>query len=78
MADHDPSDRAAYVGIGAVASALGVSRESVRNFERRGLLPPAERVEPGTRRIWRVADIEAIRAQVEQQRAKRGDRVPAA
>ncbi len=75
---HDGSGEGGFVSVGAVAQAVGLCPQSIRNLERRGTIPRANRLDPGRRRVWRVADIEAIRVQIEQQRAKRGDRVTVA
>ncbi len=48
------------VSIGNVARLLGVSPSAVVKWERAGRLPTALRVEPGARRVWPRADIEAI------------------
>ncbi len=65
------ADRATeqFLGIGALAQELGVSPSGVRRWEKIGLIPPAAR--GAGRRVYRIGDVEAIRKQVEEQRAAR-------
>ena len=58
-----------FVGVGGVADALGVSSETVRNWERAGVIPTGARTEPGSRRVWPVGDLVEIRARVNERRA---------
>ncbi|MDP9472139.1 MAG: hypothetical protein M3Q71_15975 [Chloroflexota bacterium] len=72
MADNShPNAEVHYIGIGGMAEAIGVSRQAIRNMELAGIVPPADRLDPGRRRIWRVADLEAIRAHVASHRANK-------
>ncbi len=67
----DPRDQggaAQVVSVGGMATALGVCTQSVRNLERRGVLPPASRVSPGRRRIWIAPDLDELRRHVEEVR----------
>ncbi len=68
MIDSDQGGPDSFVGIGHAAAMFGVSRETIRNLERRGLLPPATRILPGDRRIWKIATLEAVRDRVSMQR----------
>ncbi len=80
MADSTHDTGTHYVGVGRVAAALGVCAQTVRNLERRGVVPPAARLEPGGRRVWPAADVETIRTRLEQRitEGQRSGRVPAA
>ncbi|MDP9472654.1 MAG: hypothetical protein M3Q71_18645 [Chloroflexota bacterium] len=69
MIDNDLGEPDSLVGIGHAAAMFGVSRESIRNFEKRGILPPATRILPGDRRVWKVATLEAVRDRVTTQRS---------
>ncbi len=69
MIDSDQGEPNSFVGIGHAAAMFGVSRESIRNFEKRGILPPATRILPGDRRIWKVATLEAVRDRVTTHRS---------
>ncbi len=73
MIDNDLGEPDSLVGIGHAAVMFGVSRESIRNFERRGLLPPATRISPGDRRVWKVAALEAVRDRVTMLRGDRSE-----
>ena len=65
--DHvDLSDR--LVGIGAIATRLGLSPSYVRKLERQGALPPALRVDVVGRRVWRARDIEEAAARLAERR----------
>ncbi len=69
MTDTMPGSAPAFVGVGGIANALGVSSQTVRNLERAGVIPPAGRTEPGSRRIWPAGDLVEIRARVNERRA---------
>ncbi len=68
MIDNDLGEPDSLVGIGHAAAMFGVSRESIRNFEKRGILPPAARILPGDRRVWKIATLEAVRDRITTQR----------
>ena len=63
-----------FVGIGTLARELNAAPSTIRLWEQKGLLPPAERVDGG-RRIYRLDDLAAIRRRIEEMRAasRRGD-----
>ncbi len=77
---HNDGSEGRFVSVGAVAEALGLCPQSVRNLERRGALPRADRLDPGGRRVWRLTEIEEALARVRTERAARqhGVRVSAA
>ena len=52
------------VGIGTIARELNAAPSTVRFWERRGILPAAGRIDGTGRRVWRVADIDALRARI--------------
>ncbi len=69
------------ISIGGVAEAMGVTPGAVRKWEASGLIPPAIRVQPGSRRVYRVDDLTMIRERVEAKRAagrQQSDRVSVA
>lgn len=69
------------ISVAGVAREMGVSTNAVRKWEAQGLIPAAQRVEPGSRRVYRVDDLAVIRERVAAKRVARqqpGDRVPAA
>ncbi len=81
MSDHSArSEEPHFLGIGGFAQACGVSRESIRKWETVGRVPPAQRLDPGNRRVWRLAEVEDVITRVRAERAARQqrDRVPAA
>ena len=57
------------ISIGGVAEAMGVTPNAVRKWEATGVIPPALRIEPGSRRVYLSSDLEAIRQRVEAKRA---------
>ncbi len=57
------------ISIGGVAREMGVSTTAVRKWESLGLIPPAIRTEPGSRRVYRVDDLEEIRQRISAKRA---------
>ncbi len=60
-----------FVGIGAIATALGVCPSSVRKWERRGVIPTAPRILGSDRRLYRLDDVPMIRQRVNAMRAAR-------
>ncbi len=69
------------ISVAGVAREMGVSTNAVRKWEALGIIPAAQRVEPGSRRVYRLDDLEVIRERVEAKRAagrQQSDRVPAA
>ena len=52
--------RNGLIGVSTVARVLGCSTQSVRNYERRGVIPPAQRVEEIGMRVWRREEIQAL------------------
>lgn len=65
------STESTFVGIGYLADALGVSPSTVRLWERRGDIPPADRITGSDRRIYRVVDVEMLREQAARRRDRR-------
>ena len=57
------------VSTGGLAARLGVSVSGVKDWERRGVVPPGIVVEGSGRKVWRLSDLAAIRDQVNQRRA---------
>lgn len=49
------------IEVGGVARRLGCSTSTIRNLERRGDLPLGARLESTNYRVWKLADIEAVR-----------------
>ncbi len=60
MAPHDRSVDLVELSIGRLADAAGVSVETVRYYERRGLLDPPARTSSGYR-SYRPADLDRLR-----------------
>ncbi len=58
-----------FVGIGAVAAALGVCPSTIRVWEKLGRIPRALRVGGHGRRLYRVDDLVAIREAVNEMNA---------
>ncbi|MDP9370504.1 MAG: MerR family transcriptional regulator [Chloroflexota bacterium] len=57
------------ISVAGVAREMGVSTNAVRKWEALGIIPAAQRVEPGSRRVYRLDDLEVIRERVEERRA---------
>jgi len=57
-----------YLSSGGLAKALNVSRSSVKDWDRRGVIVPASRITGSGRRVWRVADLHTIAAQLRDHR----------
>ncbi len=66
-----PDPTTPVLTIGGVAREMGVTPGAVRHWERVGLIPEAIRLEPGSRRVYRVDDLTLIRERVEAKRAAR-------
>ena len=47
--------------VGKIAAAFGVHPDTIRNYERRGIIPPARRSAINGYRIWETEDLEVIR-----------------
>lgn len=54
-----------YLSIGAVAQQAGVSPSTIKNYERQGVIPPAERTLSGYRR-YRLDQLPAIATAVRE------------
>ena len=70
-----------FLSIGAAAEVLGVSPAGIRKWEKLGVIPPAARLVGSDRRLYRLEDVEVIRAKVSEKRAagrQRSDRHPVA
>jgi len=65
------STESKFVGIGYLADALGVSPSTVRQWERTGVIPAADRVGGSERRIYRISDVEMLRAKAPHRRDRR-------
>ncbi len=57
------------ISIGGVAKEMGVTPTAVRKWEAAGVIPPAIRIEPGSRRVYAINDLAVIRERVEAKRA---------
>jgi len=57
-----------YISIGGVATRLSVSPSLIRKLENHGVIPPAARLEGSDRRVYQVADVDAIRQVIEARR----------
>ncbi len=66
-----PPEEPPFLGIGGFAQACGVSREAIRKWEVAGRVPPAQRLNPGSRRVWRLAEVEDVITRVRAERAGR-------
>ena len=47
---------------GKIAAALGVHPDTIRNYEKRGIIPQAKRLPINGYRIWLPEDLEQINA----------------
>ena len=65
----EPAPR--FLSVGGAAAALGVSPSTLRVWERRGVTPPAARLGGSNRRVYDVADLEALRTVAEDRRRQR-------
>lgn len=63
----DRTDRR-FLSIGAVAETLGVSQSTLRLWETKGVTPPANRLGGSERRVYDLADLEALRPIAEERR----------
>lgn len=57
-----------FLGIGAVADRLGLSRTRIRQLEVAGAIPASRRLIPGDRRIWEAGEVEAMRRTIKGRR----------
>lgn len=62
------------IGTGGVARQFDVSPATVKIWEAAGLLPRADRLMPGDRRVWRAEDIDAAEDAIRGRRS-RGEEV---
>ena len=60
-----------YFSIGGLAAQLDVSPSAIRKWEAEGLIPAAARLAGSDRRLYSVADLQTIRARLEERRARR-------
>lgn len=65
-----------FLGIGAVADRLGLSRTRIRQLEGAGAIPASRRLMPGDRRIWEAAEVEAMRRTIKERRRGAVEEVP--
>ena len=65
----DPAPR--FLSVGGAAAAIGVSPSTLHAWERRGVTPPAPRLGGSNRRVYDVADLEALRTVAEDRRRQR-------
>ena len=61
---------AGLIEVGGLAERLGASPSTVRQWEGKGWIPAAMRLESG-RRVWRLTDLPTIREGLEERRARR-------
>jgi DNA-binding transcriptional MerR regulator len=59
------------IGTGGLAKRLGISQSRVRQLEAEGVIPPAQRLVPGDRRVYAIEDVEAIKDRLQERRAAR-------
>ncbi len=57
-----------FMTIGPAAAALGIAPSTLRLWEQRGIVPPAERTGGAERRLYGKADIDALRPIAEERR----------
>jgi len=60
-----------FIGTGGLAQKLGLSNTRIRQLEREGVIPPAQRLAPGDRRVWTLTDADIIKALLDARRAAR-------
>jgi len=65
------------IGTGGLAQKLGVSNTRIRQLESAGVIPPAQRLDPGDRRVWSLDEADAIKTLLEARRAARKGAVTA-
>jgi DNA-binding transcriptional MerR regulator len=56
------------VTIGAVSERLGVAPSTVRLWERKGWIPPADRLGGSNRRVYDLADLDTLRTVADARR----------
>lgn len=64
----DANDDALF-GVGVLADSLGVSRSTIRSWERLGRIPPPTRLLGSERRVYRPEDLALIRERMTEMRA---------
>ncbi len=64
-----PDTMSPLISVGGVAREMGVTPNAVRKWEATGVIQPAVRIEPGSRRVYRLDDLEVIRERVQERRA---------
>jgi DNA-binding transcriptional MerR regulator len=57
------------IGIGGLAGRVNLSPTRIRQLERTGVIPTAQRLDPGDRRVWPAEDVDAIRDRLKERRA---------
>ena len=60
-----------FLSIGGAAETLGVSPSTLRLWETKGVIPPAERMAGSDRRVYDRADLDALRPIAEERRRQR-------
>jgi DNA-binding transcriptional MerR regulator len=60
-----------YLHSGQVAEILGVTKKTLKNWLRCGLIPEPERDPMNLYRLWKLQDIEVIRRVLEERKKKR-------
>jgi len=60
-----------FLSIGGAAEVLGVSTSTLRVWEQRGVVPPAERLAGSDRRVYARADLDVLRPIAEERRRAR-------
>jgi DNA-binding transcriptional MerR regulator len=65
----EPAPR--FLSVGGAAAVIGVSPSTLQNWERRGVTPPAARLSGSNRRVYDVADMEALMTVAEERRRQR-------
>ena len=64
-------ETAKYIGTGALAERLGISNSRIRQLEREGTIPAAQRLMPSDRRMWPAEDVPVIEERLRERRAAR-------
>jgi DNA-binding transcriptional MerR regulator len=59
------------IGIGGLAERVNLSPARIRQLERLGVIPTAQRIDPGDRRLWLAEDVPAIEERLRERRAAR-------
>jgi DNA-binding transcriptional MerR regulator len=61
---------ARFIGTGALAERLGISHTRIRQLEREGTIPLAQRLAPSDRRVWETKDVPLIQERLRERRAR--------